>query len=175
MAYRSVQTGPYFYIEIKKEDLDLKKHYKLTQEGIDELKVELDNLIAQRGPIAERIKTAREFGDLSENAEYSSARDEQDRVENRISEVDYILKNVEVIGAPKAGGKVQLGSKVSLKSKDGKTKEFQVVGTVEADPLEGKISDESPIGQALLGKKVGEEVEIITPADTSVFTVTAIA
>lgn len=152
----------------------MKKQYKLTQDGIDELKVELDNLIAQRGPIAERIKTAREFGDLSENAEYSSARDEQDRVESRISEVDYILKNVEVIGAPKAGGKVQLGSKVTLEN-SGKTKQFQVVGTVEADPLEGKISDESPIGQALLGKKVGEEVEIVTPADTSTFTVTAIS
>jgi transcription elongation factor GreA len=153
----------------------LKKQYKLTQDGIDELKVELDNLIAQRGPIAERIKTAREFGDLSENAEYSSARDEQDRVESRISEVDYILKNVEVISSPKAGGKVQLGSKVSLKGSNGKDKEFQVVGTVEADPLEGKISDESPIGQALLGKKVGDEVEIITPAETSIFTVSAIA
>ena len=152
----------------------MKKQYKLTQEGIDELKVELDELIAQRGPIAERIKTAREFGDLSENAEYSSARDEQDRVENRISEVDYILKNVEVIGAPKAGGKVQLGSKVTLKN-GGKTKEFQVVGTVEADPLEGKISDESPIGRALLGKKVGDEVEIVTPAETSIFVVAAIA
>lgn len=153
----------------------MKKQYKLTQDGIDELKVELDNLIAQRGPIAERIKTAREFGDLSENAEYSSARDEQDRVESRISEVDYILKNVEVISSPKAGGKVQLGSKVSLKGSNGKDKEFQVVGTVEADPLEGKISDESPIGQALLGKKVGDEVEIITPAETSIFTVSAIA
>lgn len=152
----------------------MKKQYKLTQEGIDELKVELANLIAQRGPIAERIKTAREFGDLSENAEYSSARDEQDRVESRISEVDYILKNVEVIGAPKAGGKVQLGSKVTLKNA-GKTKEFQIVGTVEADPLEGKVSDESPIGKALLGKKVGDEVEIVTPAETSTFTVSAIA
>jgi transcription elongation factor GreA len=152
----------------------LKKQYKLTQEGINELTVELENLIAQRGPIAERIKTAREFGDLSENAEYSSARDEQDRVESRISEVDYILKNVEVITAPKTGGKVQLGSKVTLKNA-GKTKEFQVVGTVEADPLEGKISDESPIGQALLGKKVGEEVEIVTPAETSIYTVSAIA
>ncbi len=153
----------------------MKKQYKLTQEGITELKVEIENLISQRGVIAERIKTAREFGDLSENAEYSSARDEQDRVESRISEIDHILKNVEVIGAPKAGGKIQLGNKVSLKGANGKAKEFQVVGTVEANPLSGKISDESPIGKALLGKKVGEEVEIVTPAETSTFIVESIA
>jgi transcription elongation factor GreA len=146
----------------------MKKQFHLTEEGIAELKIELDGLIAQRGPIAERIKTAREFGDLAENAEYISARQEQERVEGRIAEIENILLNVEVIKKPKSDGKIQLGSTVKLKS-DGKAKEFQVVGTVEADPLNGKISDESPIGKALLGKREGDQVEIKTPAETTVY------
>jgi transcription elongation factor GreA len=152
----------------------MKKQFYLTKEGVDELKAELLELVAQRGPIAERIKTAREFGDLSENAEYSSARQEQERTESRIAEIENILQNVEIIKKPKDGNKVRLGSKVVLKN-NGKTKEFQVVGTVEADPLNGKISDESPIGQALMGKKEGEEVEIKTPAENSTFKITAIS
>jgi transcription elongation factor GreA len=153
----------------------MKKQFHLTQEGIAELQAEHDDLVAQRGPIAERIKSAREFGDLAENAEYTSARQEQERVESRIAELEHILQNVEVITKPKGDSKVQLGSKVSLRDGGNKTKAFQVVGTVEADPLNGKISDESPIGQALLGKKVGEEVEIKTPADTSVYQIMEIS
>lgn len=144
----------------------MKKQFYLTKEGAEELRKELETLISQRGPIAERIKTAREFGDLSENAEYSSARQEQEIVESRITELEHILQNLEVIKKPKGDSKVQLGSTVKLKSDAGKTKEFQVVGTVEADPLNGKISDESPIGEALLGQKEGNEVEISTPAET---------
>lgn len=146
----------------------MKKQFHLTEQGIAELKAELEELIAQRGPIAERIKTAREFGDLSENAEYTSARQEQERVEGRIAEIENILQNGELIKKPNGDSKVQLGSVVKLKSA-GKAKEFQVVGTVEADPLNGKISDESPIGKALLDKKVGDEVEIKTPAETIVY------
>lgn len=145
----------------------MKKQFYLTNDGVEELKVELEGLTAQRGPIAERIKTAREFGDLSENAEYSSARQEQERVESRIAEIEHILLNVEVIKKPKGDSKVQLGSVVTLKDSD--TKKFQVVGTVEADPLNGKVSDESPIGKALLGKKVGDTVEITTPAETTTY------
>lgn len=152
----------------------MKKLFYLTAEGIAELKAELSELLSQRGPIAERIKTAREFGDLSENAEYSSARQEQERVESRISEVEHILLNVEEIKKPKGDSKVHLGSKVVLRA-NGKSKEFQVVGTVEADPLNGKISDESPIGRALMGKKVGEEVEIKTPAETATYAITEIS
>lgn len=151
----------------------MKKSFHLTAEGIAELKQELTELTDQRGPIAERIKAAREFGDLAENAEYTSARQEQERVESRIGEIEHILLNVEVIRKPKGDSKVQLGSKVSLKAA-GKTKEFQVVGTVEADPLNGKISDESPIGQALLGKKVGDQVEIKTPAETNTYKIASI-
>ncbi len=151
----------------------MKKLFKLTKDGISELEAELATLIAKRPTIADTIKTARELGDLSENAEYQSARAEQDRNEARIGEIEHIVQNVEVIKASK-GDKVVLGSHVTLKG-GGKDKEFQVVGTVEADPLNGKISDESPIGQALLGKKVGEDVEIKTPADTTVYKVVAVA
>jgi transcription elongation factor GreA len=153
----------------------MNKRFRLTQAGIDELKAELAALIAERGDIAESIKTAREFGDLAENAEYQSARQEQERNESRSSEIEHILQNVELIKAPRGDSKVQLGSKVELKSQDGKTKEFQVVGTVEADPLEGKISDESPLGTAVLGKKVGDEVEIKTPAETATYKITDIS
>jgi transcription elongation factor GreA len=152
----------------------MKKLYRLTKDGITELENELKILIEKRPVIAESIKTARELGDLAENAEYQSARADQERNDARISEVEHILQNVEVIKAPKGDNKVQLGSTVKLKN-DGKTKEFQVVGTVEADPLNGKISDESPIGKALLGKKVGEDVEIQTPAETTTYKVVSIA
>lgn len=153
----------------------MKKQFFLTKEGVTELEVELAELIAQRGPVAQRIKDAREFGDLAENAEYSSARQEQEKLESRIGEIEHILQNVEVIKKPKGDTKVQLGSSVKLKGDGGRAKEFIVVGTVEADPLNGKISDESPIGQALLGKKVGEEVEIVTPAETAVYKITDIS
>lgn len=153
----------------------MKKQFKLTKSGIVELEKEIKELTAERGSIADRIKTAREFGDLSENAEYSVARMEQERNESRISEIEHILLNVEVIKAPRTDNKVQLGSVVKLKSKAGQAKEFQVVGTVEADPLKSKISDESPIGKALLGKSVGENVEIQTPAETTKYAIVSIS
>lgn len=151
----------------------MKKQFHLTKEGIEELESELKGLIAKRGPIAERIKTAREFGDLAENAEYISAREEQEKTEGRIAEIENVLQNVEVIKKPRGDSKVQLGSKVTLKN--GSTKEFQVVGTVEADPMNGKISDESPIGQALMGKQVGDQVEIKTPAESATYKITSIS
>jgi transcription elongation factor GreA len=137
----------------------MKKLFNLTQAGIDELKQEHEGLVSQRGGIAQRIKEARELGDLSENAEYQSAREEQDRLEARIAEVEHILQNSQIIKIAKSNGKVRLGSKVELKG-NGKTENFQIVGTMEADPLNGKISDESPIGQALLGRAKDETVEI---------------
>ena len=149
------------------------KQFKLTTEGISELEKELKTLVGSRSDIAERIKSAREFGDLSENAEYSSARQEQERAEARIAEIDHILKNAETISQPKKKDVVELGNTVVLKNKAGE-KTFTIVGSVEADPLEGKISDESPIGQALLGKKLGQEVEIVTPAATTSYTISEI-
>lgn len=153
----------------------MKKQFRLTQEGVDELKDELKQLKLKRTEIADSIKTAREQGDLSENAEYHAAKDEHERNESRILELESILGSVEIIKKPKGDTKVQLGSTVTLKSESGKTKEFQVVGTVEADPLNGKISDESPIGRALLGKKEHEDVEIVTPVETAVYKVVDIS
>jgi transcription elongation factor GreA len=153
----------------------MNKQFRLTNEGIEELKSELKELESQRSAIAERIKTAREFGDLTENAEYTTARQEQDRNESRITEIEHILQNVEVIKKPQGVSKVQLGTVVKLKSSTGKTKEFKVVGTVEADPLNGKISDESPIGKQLLGKKEGETLEIRTPSETTVYKIVDIS
>jgi transcription elongation factor GreA len=151
----------------------MNKMFNLTQAGVYELQRELDEQIAQRSSVADKIKTAREFGDLSENAEYQTARLEQERLEARISELEHILQNVAVIKKPKGDSKVQLGSTVTLKN--GATKTFQVVGTVEADPLNGKISDESPIGQLLLGKKLGDKVELKTPAETTTYKITEIS
>ena len=151
----------------------MKKKFRLTSAGVQELKTELEFLIAKRANLAEAIRSARELGDLSENAEYQSARADQEKSETRVSEIENILANVEVIKKP-TGGKVQLGSTVKL-SASGKTKEFQVVGTVEADPLSGKISDESPIGQALLGKVEGDSVEISTPSDSTTYKIVSIA
>lgn len=152
----------------------MKKQFKLTAEGIAELELEMNNLINNRSEVAERIKSAREFGDLSENAEYSSARQEQERAEARIAEIDHILKNAEVIAAPKKKDVVELGNTVVLK--DGKNeKVFTLVGSVEANPLEGKISNESPIGLALMSRKLGDTVEIKTPASTTQYVIKSIA
>ncbi|HEU5121853.1 MAG TPA: transcription elongation factor GreA [Candidatus Saccharimonadales bacterium] len=139
----------------------MKKLYQITDEGKAELEAELAELKSRRGDIADKIAEARDFGDLSENAEYDSAREEQGLVESRIAEIEDILLNAEII---KAGGKttVALGSKVELKTGK-KTVVYSIVGPVEADPLEGKISNESPIGEALMGKKVGDTVSIATP------------
>jgi transcription elongation factor GreA len=153
----------------------MNKLFHLTKRGVEELRAELVDLTAQRTVIADRIKTAREFGDLSENMEYSAARQDQERNDSRISEIEHILKNVQVITAPKSDSKVVLGSTIKLKTEDGKTKEFQVVGTVEADPLNDKISDESPIGKALMGKKEGDEVEIKTPVETAAYKIVDIS
>lgn len=152
----------------------MKKLFHLTAKGVEELEKEMKSLLADRSSISERIKLAREFGDLSENAEYSSARQEQERAEARISEIDHILKNVTVISSPKDKNKVELGNTVELKG-NSTDRTFTVVGSVEADPLNGLISDESPIGKALLGKKLGEEVEIVTPANTATYKISSIS
>ncbi len=133
----------------------MKKVVNLTKAGKAELEQELANLIAQRPAIAERIATARAFGDLSENQEYTDARAEQKVVENRILEIQDTLKNAVLIKTRKSD-KVNIGSTVNI-SMGGKDFTYSVVGPVEANPLEGKISHESPIGKELLGRKVGDE------------------
>lgn len=134
----------------------------LTKEGLEKIKKELDLLVnIKRKEIIERIQIAKSYGDLSENAEYESAKSEQSFIEGRIEEIQDILKKVKIIKKTHDGA-VGLGSKVILKI-DGGEEEYQIVGSREANPSERKISDESPIGQALLGKKVGETVEVEAP------------
>lgn len=151
----------------------MKKLYQITEEGKRELEAELVELKGQRGDIADKIANARDFGDLSENAEYDSAREEQGLVESRIAEIEDILLNAELI---KSGNKskVSLGSKVELKTSD-KTVSYYVVGPVEADPLEGKISNESPIGAALMNKKVGDTAVITTAKGDTSYEILAIS
>lgn len=151
----------------------MRKEYQLTLDGKQELQAELEDLKARRGEIAEKIATARDFGDLSENAEYSSAKEEQSQVETRIAEIESILLNSSIIEVTN-NSEVEVGNTVELKT-DGKEATYSVVGSVEADPLEGKISDESPIGQALLGKKVGDTVSIETPKGTMAYKVIKIS
>lgn len=150
----------------------MKKQYHLTAEGKTELENELTELIAKRSEIAEKIANARDYGDLSENAEYDAAREEQGMLETRISELEDILQNADII-KPSKSSTIGVGSTVHLEN--GKKVTYQVVGPVEADPLAGKISNESPIGAALMGKKVGDQVTITTPKGEVVYTVEAVA
>ena len=148
----------------------MKKVYQLTPAGKLDLEKELGELKSQRSDIAQKIADARDYGDLSENAEYDAARTEQGQLEARISEIEDILQNASIIEHTKSS-KVTVGVTVTLKSDKGKVVAYAIVGSVEADPLEGKISDESPIGQALLNKKVGDTVAIKTPGGEVAYTV----
>lgn len=151
----------------------MKKTYQITEKGKGDLEVELTDLKSRRGEIAEKIAVARDFGDLRENAEYDAARKEQGLVETRIAEIEEILQNAEIIQSSD-GSAVVLGSAVELQSA-AKTVTYTVVGPVEADPLAGKISNESPIGKELMGKKVGDEVKIKTPKAEMVYIVKSIS
>lgn len=129
--------------------------FNITLEGKKQLEEELKTLIAERPAITERIAIARSFGDLSENEEYSSARNEQKIAETRILQIEEILKNAKIIKSD-AGSKISLGSTVTF-TINGKEQTYTIVGPVEADPAKGKISDASPIGKALLGKNINQE------------------
>lgn len=137
----------------------------ISQDGYDKLKKELDYLTnVRRKEIADRIEKAKELGDLSENAEYQDAKDEQAFNEGRVMEVTNLLKNLTVVedDHEKKGG-VAMGSKVTVKNNGGIEKEYMIVSFNEADPLAGKISNESPLGVAFLGKKQGDKVKVSTP------------
>ena len=151
----------------------MKKAYQITEKGKTDLENELAELKGRRGDIADKIAAARDFGDLSENAEYDAAREEQGLVETRIAEIEDILQNAELIQVS-GSSHVVLGNTVTLQSAE-KTVSYTVVGPVEADPLEGKISNESPIGQVLIGKVVGDEVVISTPKGEVSYTIANIA
>ena len=138
---------------------------KITYEGLKKLEDELQELkVNRRKEVAEKIKEARELGDLSENAEYDAAKDEQRDIEARIEEIEKILKNVEVVDEDEVDiSKVSIGCKIILKDLEFDDElEFKIVGSTEANSLKGKISDESPVGRAINGKKVGDVVEVET-------------
>lgn len=139
----------------------MKKLYQITSEGKKALEIELNELKSGRGAIADKIAEARDFGDLSENAEYDAAREQQGLLESRIAEIEGILLNSDVMRSGKRTT-VSLGSKVTLKN-GGKAVEYTIVGPVEANPIAGKVSNESPIGKSIFGKKVDEMVVIKTP------------
>jgi transcription elongation factor GreA len=151
----------------------MNKKFQITNEGKKELEKELDQLKSRRGAIAEKIAAARDYGDLSENAEYDAAREEQGLVESRVAEIEDILQNAEIIKASRKST-IGLGSKVELKN-GAKTITYHMVGPVEANPLEGRISNESPIGVALEGKKVGDSATVTTPKGDVTYEIVAIA
>lgn len=135
----------------------------VSRAGLEELNTELAKLLAERKKIAGCIKEARDLGDLSENSEYIEAKNKQSFVEGRIAEIEAMLKVAKVIDENnRANGRVSLGSRVRV-SVNGETKEYELAGSNEANPLTGKISNESPLGQALMGHKKGDVVEIVTP------------
>jgi transcription elongation factor GreA len=136
----------------------------LTKEGLEKLKKELDILkTIERQKIAQRIQTAKDLGDLSENAEYSEAKEQQALNETRVAEIEDTIKNSIIIeNAGSKTDKVNIGSKITVSS-DGKERVFVIVGSNEADPTEGKISNESPLATSFLGRKLGEKISVSTP------------
>lgn len=157
--------------------MDTKTIY-LTKEGLDDLKKEYHELLRVKRPeVLKRVTNARDMGDLSENAEYVAAREELSFIDGRVDELEQLLKRVEVIHESHKGGshkKIKLGSEVTLHI-DGRKEVFMVVGEWEADPTQKKISHESPLGKALIGKGIGEKVEVEAPAGKIVYTIVDIA
>ena len=157
------------------------KQIILTQSGLEKLEKELEELKGvKRKEIAEKIKVALSFGDLSENSEYDEAKNEQAMMEARIADVEVMLKNAVVINEDELSNeKVHIGSKieVAIESADGRKskRDFKIVGSNEADPRNGKISDESAVGQALIGATVGQTVQVETPAGTSTYQIITIS
>ena len=144
------------------------KDYILTEEGKAKLEEELHYLENEkRAEVGERIKVAREFGDISENSEYDDAKNEQGQIEARIAEITRILGDATVVATPKRSSKVNIGSVVTV-DMGGKERVFNIVGAAEADVRDGKISNESPVGQALLGHKKGDVVATLGPTGKKV-------
>lgn len=155
--------------------MDAKKIY-LTKDGLEELKKEHNDLANKKRPeVVERVSQARSMGDLSENAEYVAAREELSFIDGRIDELEELLKQAVLIEETGKNSQhvVKLGSKVTLNTK-GKKDIYMVVGEWEADPTEKKISHESPLGKALLGKKVGEKIEFEAPAGKVQYTILSV-
>ena len=154
------------------------KQVLMTDEGLKNLEAELEELKAvKRKEIAEKIKVALSFGDLSENSEYDEAKNEQAIVEARIASIENMLKNVKIINEDELSTEIiHVGSKVKVRDIDfDDICEYKIVGSSEADPVNGRISDESPVGKGLIGDKVGEKVEIETPAGSMSYEVLEIS
>lgn len=149
--------------------MDTKKEYPMTQEGYDKLEKDLEIYKTVKRPeVVEKIKVARSFGDLSENSEYDAAKDEQGFIEQEITKMETMLRHAVIIEANKNSDEVQLGKMVTfIEVPDGDEESYQIVGSAEADPFEGKISNESPIAKTLLGKKVGDKVTVPLPNGSS--------
>jgi transcription elongation factor GreA len=146
----------------------------LSKDGLEQIRQELDELVnVRRAEIAARIHEAKEHGDITENAEYEDAKNEQAFVEGRIQALSALVKNAVVIEENHNSTHVQIGSTVTIQSKDGK-ESFMIVGSAEASPGEGRISNESPVGRALLGHKKGEEVTVSVPAGDSKYKILSI-
>ncbi len=142
----------------------MSKKYLLTPEGLEKLNNELKELITKKRPdVIERIREAASHGDLSENADYAQAREEQSFIEGRIQEIEDVIKNAEIISTSSHHNNVTIGSTTIIKIA-GQEKKYTIVGSNEANPKEGKISNESLVGKALLGKKTGEKFKVATPA-----------
>lgn len=153
------------------------KELVLTAEGLKKLEDELDDLkTVHRREVNERIRHAKEFGDISENAEYEDAKQEQAFVEGRILKVESMIRNARIIDASEYDqSEVHLGATVKVKeAKSGTAHEFTIVGSTEADPVNGRLSNESPLGSALIGKKKGDSVEITTPRGVTAYKIEAI-
>lgn len=146
------------------------KEILVTYAGLTKLEYELNQLkTVRRKEIAEKIKVARGYGDLSENSEYDEAKNEQGMVEARIADLEKMLKNIRVIDEEELTTEhVMVGSHVRLKDDDGDEEEYDIVGSTEADPMNGKISDESPVGSALINHGVGDIVQVTLPSGTSI-------
>jgi transcription elongation factor GreA len=141
------------------------KEIRITKEGLADLEQELQHLVMVRRPeVAEKIKRAREMGGTENNAEYDDAKNDQAFVEGRILMLENIVKNAVAIESPVLPDIVELGNKVLIQNQDGKIEQYTIVGSTESNPVEGKISNESPVGRALLGKKIGDSIEVNTPA-----------
>ena len=158
-------------LDIKKREDDIMEAKKniLTYEGLKKYEEELQELrVVRRREVAQKIKEAREQGDLSENAEYDAAKDEQRDIEARIEELEKILKNVEVVDEDEVDlDKINIGCKVKILDLEYNDElEYKIVGSTEANSLKGKISNESPVGKALMGTKVGDVITVETPAGT---------
>ena len=148
----------------------------LTAEGYLALEEELNDLKTNKRPaVIKALKEARAQGDLSENADYDAARNDQAQIEGRIKELEYKLEHSEIIDNSKSKGTVNLGSTITIAYDEDDTEEYMIVGSMEADPFNNKISNESPIGKAVIGHKKGEEVEVESPNGSYTIKILSIA